>query len=116
MISYRGRRRRCCYNESTHTSRDGNYGSNNSYNIDDITIWGGHSFDRVLEFLLFTGDFKRSGPDLVLSKDGHDLVVQDYFRGATRAALASPDGAQLSGSIVDALTGQVIEQHPPRRG
>src|SRR5437762_1983574 len=33
--------------------------------------------------LLFTGDFKRSGPDLVLSKDGHDLVVQDYFRGAT---------------------------------
>ena len=57
--------------------------------------------------LLFTGDFKRSGPDLVLSKDGHDLVVQDYFRGATRAALASPDGAQLSASIVDALTGHV---------
>jgi Cadherin-like/FecR protein len=57
--------------------------------------------------LLFTGDFKRSGPDLILSKDGHDLVVQDYFRGAIRAALASPDGAQLSGSIVDALTGHV---------
>jgi Cadherin-like/Nidogen-like/FecR protein len=57
--------------------------------------------------LLFTGDFKRSGPDLVLSKDGHDLVVQDYFKGETRAALASPDGARLSGSIVDALTGHV---------
>jgi VCBS repeat-containing protein len=57
--------------------------------------------------LLFTGDFKRSGFDLVLSKDGHDLVVEDYFRGTNRAALASPDGAQLSGSIVDALTGHV---------
>jgi VCBS repeat-containing protein len=57
--------------------------------------------------LLFTGDFKRSGTDLILSKDGHDLVVQDYFKGAARAALASPDGAQLSGSIVDALTGHV---------
>jgi hypothetical protein len=57
--------------------------------------------------LLFTGDFKRSGPDLILSKDGHDLVLHDYFSGATRAALASPDGAQLSGHIVDALTGHV---------
>jgi hypothetical protein len=57
--------------------------------------------------LLFTGDFKRSGVDLILSKDGHDLVVADYFKGATRAALASPDGAQLSGSIVNALTGHV---------
>jgi hypothetical protein len=57
--------------------------------------------------LLFTGDFKRSGPDLILSKDGHDLVVQDYFKGETRAALASPDGAQLSGNLIDALTGHV---------
>jgi hypothetical protein len=57
--------------------------------------------------LLFNGDFKRAGPDLILSKDGHDLVVQDYFKGAIRSALASPDGAQLSGSIVDALTGHV---------
>ena len=57
--------------------------------------------------LLFTGDFKRSGSDLILSKDGHDLVVSDYFKGSTRAALASPDGAQLTGSIVDALTGHV---------
>ena len=54
------------------------------------------------------GDFKRSGVDLVLSKDGHELVLQDYFRGEKRAALASPDGAHLTGSLViDALTGHV---------
>ncbi len=57
--------------------------------------------------LLFSGDFKRSGVDLVLSRDGHELVLQDYFKGQKHAALASPDGAFLTGDIVDALTGQV---------
>ena len=55
--------------------------------------------------LLFTGDLKRSGLDLVLSKDDHELVLQDYFKGEKRAALASPDGAHLTGDIVNALTG-----------
>ena len=40
--------------------------------------------------LLFTGDFKRSGVDLVLSKDDRELVLHDYFKGEKRAALASP--------------------------
>jgi len=57
--------------------------------------------------LLFNADFKRSGVDLVLSKDHHDYVVHDYFRGEKRAALASPDGAHLNGDIVSALTGEV---------
>ncbi len=47
--------------------------------------------------LLFTGDFKRSGVDLVLSKDDRELVLHDYFKGEKRAALASPDGAHLTG-------------------
>src|SRR6266571_2957982 len=55
--------------------------------------------------LLFTGDFKRSGVDLALSKDDRELVLQDYFKGEKRAALASPDGAHLTGDIIDALTG-----------
>ncbi|MFB9263197.1 VCBS domain-containing protein [Bradyrhizobium erythrophlei] len=55
--------------------------------------------------LLFTGDFKRSGLDLVLSKDDRELVLHDYFKGEKRAALASPDGAHLTGDIVSALTG-----------
>jgi len=55
--------------------------------------------------LLFTGAFKRSGLDLVLSKDDRELVLHDYFRGEKRAPLASPDGAHLTGDIVNALTG-----------
>jgi fibronectin-binding autotransporter adhesin len=57
--------------------------------------------------LLFGADFKRSGVDLVLSNDDHELVLHDYFKGEKRAALASPDGAHLTGDIVNALTGQV---------
>ena len=57
--------------------------------------------------LLFAGDFKRSGVDLVLSKDGRELVLHDYFRGEKRAALASPDGAHLTPELVNALSGHV---------
>src|SRR5258705_13365524 len=55
--------------------------------------------------LLFTGDFKRAGVDLVVSGDGHEIVLHDYFKGEKRAALASPDGAHLTGDIINALTG-----------
>ena len=57
--------------------------------------------------LLFHGDFKRSGLDLVLSKDGQDMVLHDYFKGEKRATLASPDGAHLTGDLVKALSGHV---------
>lgn len=57
--------------------------------------------------LLFSGDFNRLGNDLLLSKDGHEFLVTDYFRGDKRAFLASPDGANLSGHVVEALTGHV---------
>ncbi|GLH80381.1 hypothetical protein SSBR45G_52900 [Bradyrhizobium sp. SSBR45G] len=56
---------------------------------------------------LFHADFKRSGLDLVLSSDGRDLVVPDYFKGEKRSALASPDGAHLTGDVVSALSGAV---------
>jgi VCBS repeat-containing protein len=57
--------------------------------------------------LLFNGDFKRSGVDLILSRDDHELVVHDYFKGEKRATLASPDGALLTGDIINALAGHV---------
>nr|WP_246556611.1 VCBS domain-containing protein [Bradyrhizobium liaoningense] len=57
--------------------------------------------------LIFNGEFKRAGLDLVLSHEGHELVVHDYFRGDKRAAIASPDGAHLTGELVNALTGHV---------
>lgn len=57
--------------------------------------------------LIFNGEFKRAGLDLVLSHDGHEFVVHDYFRGDKRAAVASPDGAHLTGDVVNALAGHV---------
>jgi VCBS repeat-containing protein len=58
-------------------------------------------------YLLFSGDYKRSGPDLILSKDGREKVIENYFTGHKHPALVAPDGARLSGDIVDALTGHV---------
>ncbi|WP_346015321.1 VCBS domain-containing protein [Bradyrhizobium sp. 39] len=57
--------------------------------------------------LIFHGEYKRAGADLVVSHEGHEFVVHDYFRGDKRAAIASPDGAHLTGDIVNALTGHV---------
>jgi VCBS repeat-containing protein len=57
--------------------------------------------------LLFGADFKRSGVDLILSNSDRELVLHDYFKGDHRLPLASPDGAHLTGDIVNALTGQV---------
>ena len=58
--------------------------------------------------LLFTGDFKRSGVDLILSSEDRELVLHDYFKGEKRAALASSDGAHLTGDLVNALTGHTL--------
>ena len=55
--------------------------------------------------ICFHGDFKRSGVDLVLSSGDRELVLHDYFRGEKRAVLASPDGAHLTGDLVNALSG-----------
>ena len=57
--------------------------------------------------LLFGGEFKRAGVDLVLSGDGREFVLHDYFKGEKHAPLASPDGAHLTGDLVNALAGQV---------
>src|SRR6266436_6509543 len=55
--------------------------------------------------LLFSGDFKPAGLDLEISRDDRHFLVRDYFKGEHRAGLASPDGAWLTGDIVNALTG-----------
>ena len=57
--------------------------------------------------LLFGAEFKRTGVDLVLSGDGREFVLHDYFKGEKHAPLASPDGAHLTGDLVNALAGQV---------
>jgi hypothetical protein len=55
--------------------------------------------------LLFSGDFKRAGTDLILSDETHRFVVHDYFRGEHHPTLLSPDGATLAAEVVEALTG-----------
>ncbi|NVN87778.1 MAG: FecR domain-containing protein [Rhodopseudomonas sp.] len=78
--------------------------------IDSVTHHG--PSDAIIvgdAYLLFSGDYSRSGANLVISDRDHDhrVVVQDYFKGHSRAALASPDGARLSPQVVEALTGEV---------
>ena len=55
---------------------------------------------------LFTADFKRKGSDLVLTgEDGRKVLVADYFRHEKQPDLASPEGALLSASMVELLSG-----------
>nr|WP_161491317.1 LamG-like jellyroll fold domain-containing protein [Bradyrhizobium neotropicale] len=80
--------------------------------VDSFTAKGhGHLPDGAVVVpdpnLIFHGEFRRAGVDLVLSNDGHEFVVHDYFKGDKRAAIASPDGAHLTGDVVSALTGHV---------
>jgi VCBS repeat-containing protein len=55
--------------------------------------------------LLFTGDFKRSGSDLMLT--GHDTtaIILNYFTRERRPSLTTPEGASLTGDTVEALAG-----------
>jgi hypothetical protein len=79
-------------------------------NFDSVSHQHQGSSDSIIvpdAHLLFTGDFKRSGVDLVLSKDGHELVVQDYFHGEKRPALVSPEGVPFDPKVIEALTGHV---------
>ena len=55
--------------------------------------------------LLFSGDYQRSGSDLVISDHLHRVIVPDYFHGDKRPLLVSPEGASLDGKVIDALTG-----------
>src|SRR5450755_783621 len=55
-----------------------------------VTIPNGH--------LLFSGDYERSGLDLIVSDHDHRVVIHDYFRGEQRPTLVSPEGAALDPS------------------
>ncbi|WP_457091924.1 Ig-like domain-containing protein [Microvirga sp. P5_D2] len=54
--------------------------------------------------LLFTGDFKRSGSDLVLNGQDATAIILNYFTGERRPGLTTPEGASLTGDTVEALT------------
>src|SRR4051812_4539372 len=55
---------------------------------------------------LFKADFKRAGSDLTLTgEDGHRVIVPDYFKHERLPTLLTPEGAALTGDIVEALAG-----------
>lgn len=59
--------------------------------------------------LLISGDYSRSGEDLVLTgSDGARFHIQDYFAGEARPTLVSPDGAKVTGDVVESLAGPLF--------
>lgn len=57
--------------------------------------------------LLFSGHFDREGADLIVSNATESVIIPDYFKGETRASLMSPEGASLSGRVIEAMTARV---------
>ena len=56
--------------------------------------------------LLFTGHLERKGPDLILTgHDGHRHIIPDYFSAEHPAALEAPNGARITGDLVELLAG-----------
>ncbi len=56
--------------------------------------------------LLFTAQFHRAGPDLVLiGHDGRHFIVPGYFASEHRPALVAPNGAGLLPNLIDLLAG-----------
>src|SRR6476469_8099386 len=55
---------------------------------------------------LFHADFKRTGSDLTLTgEDGHRVVVPGYFTHEHLPTLLSPEGAALTGDVIEHLVG-----------
>ena len=85
-------------------------GKSGSSNLSGFTVHGDSLADAVTipdAHLLFSGDFQRSGADLIVSDQLHRVVVPNYFHGNTRPALLSPEGARLDPHVIDALSGHV---------
>ena len=82
-------------------SHPGTYFDSSSHrgDADTVTIPSSH--------LLFSGDYQRSGADLVVSDHDHRVVVPNYFHGEKRPTLVSPEGAPLDPKVIEALTGHV---------
>ena len=56
--------------------------------------------------LLFTGHLERKGPDLFLTgRDGHRHIIPGYFATEHHADLVAPNGARITGDLVDLLAG-----------
>jgi hypothetical protein len=92
------------------SSTDGGFGAGASYFHGDAS-----QTDRIDisdAELLFRGHFARSGPDLVLTgQDGHHHIIPGYFASEHHPTLYAPNGAHLSGDLVDLLAGSPTPGH-----
>ena len=87
-----------------YSSGEGGYGASASvFHFDAARAEGVSISDPEL---LFKGHYGRSGPDLVLTgQNGHRHIVPGYFATEKHPALVAPNGAHLSGDLVDLLSG-----------
>src|SRR5258708_22080593 len=82
--------------------------SNAHFDFDSVSHGGdGNTVTIPNAHLLFSGDYQRSGADLIVSDRDHRVVVPDYFHCEKRPTLVSPEGAPLDAKVVEALTGHV---------
>lgn len=68
---------------------------------------GADTFAFIDAELLFSGHYSRHGVDLVLAGETESVIIPDYFKGELRASLTSPEGASLSGRVIEAMTARV---------
>ncbi len=62
--------------------------------------------------LLFRGHFAHAGPDLILTgDDGQRFVITGYFASEKHPDLVAPNGAHLTGDLVDLLAGSPTAGH-----
>ena len=92
------------------SSTEGGYG--NGVSTDHVDASHADRIDITDPELLFRGHFARSGPDLILTgQDGHRLVVTGYFATEKHPDLVAPNGAHLTGDLVDLLAGSPTPGH-----
>jgi FecR protein len=62
--------------------------------------------------LLFNGTYHRAGPDLVITgHDGQHFLVPGYFSSEHPPALMAPNGASLTGDVVNLMAGSPTPEH-----
>ena len=85
-------------------AREGGYGG--AASVIDNDSSNAHHIIVPDAQLLFTAEFRRVGPDLVLTgHDGRHHIIPGYFSTESRPALVAPNGATLSANLIDLLAG-----------
>ena len=91
-----------------HSPSSDNHAESDSFNFASPSHLGhADAFIVPDAHLLFSGDYTRSGRDLIISDDLHRFVLPNYFAGEKRPMLVSPEGAAIDQTFVEALTGHL---------